>query len=134
MKFKLLHVLLLFALSNLHANLDLVNSDNLSTINSLIGSEVSINLNDIRERAFNIKYSNGAAEIHRVEFSVNGKNVSSDNLGNPYYMYRNSEAWVPVEGTHTITASAYNSSNNLLAIESVNIIITDDLSHRKRKV
>ena len=134
MKFKLIHVLLLFALSNLHANLDLVNSDNLSTINSLIGSEVSINLNDIRERAFNIKYSNGAAEIHRVEFSVNGKNVSSDNLGNPYYMYRNSEAWVPVEGTHTITASAYNSSNNLLAIESVNIIISDDLSHRKRKV
>ena len=118
----------------LWANIDLVNSDTNSIINTLNNYQTNIDLNAIGERALNIKYSNSNGQITFVEFFINDRKVSSNNAGNPYFMYSNGEAWLPVPGSYTITAKAYSSSNSLIENESVVIDFTDDLSHRMRKV
>jgi hypothetical protein len=52
-------LLCICSISKLYGNLDLVDPNQLnSTLNSLSGTASSIELNDLGERAFNIKYSN----------------------------------------------------------------------------
>ena len=96
-------IFLIVSLSfRLWANIDLVNAETNSVINTLTSSQTSINLNDLGERAFNIKYSNSSSQITSVEFFINGNKASTDTdiSDNTFYMYSNGEAWLPIAGTH----------------------------------
>ena len=134
---KLIHLSVLsLALSiKLLANVvELVNAENNSLINQLTNSQISIDLNYIGERAFNIKYSNPSSEIDYVEFYINGKKASTDNLENPFYMYRNGEAWLPFAGTYLIEVKLFNSTGGLISTKSHSVLFSEDLTHRMRKV
>ena len=94
-------VILLNALfaTKLWANIDLVNAENTnSVINTLNNFQTDIDLNAIGERELNIKYSNSNGQIAFVEFFINDQKVSLSNEGNPFYMYTNGEAWLPIPG------------------------------------
>ena len=65
---------------------------------------------------------------------INGTKASTDTSGNPYYMYQNGESWLPVAGTYTIEARAYNTAGVLIFNDSHNITFSEDLIHRMRKV
>ena len=134
MKYIHIIILIISLSSKLWANIDLVNAETNSVINTLTNAQTSIDLNDIGERAFNIKYSNPSSQIASVEFFINGKKASSDTVGNPFYMYRNGEAWLPIAGTHLIEVKIFNSTGGLISTESHSIIFSEDLSHRMRKV
>ena len=134
MKYIYLIITSLVVSTGLWANIDLVNSDTNSIINTLNNYQTDIDLNAIGERALNIKYTNNSGQIANVEFFINDRKVSSTNAGSPYYMYSNGEAWLPIPGSFTISAKAYSSTNSLIENESVVIDFTDDLSHRMRKV
>ena len=130
------YLAILFALFSfrLWANIDLINADTNSLINTLNNYQTDIDLNAIGERAMNIKYTNSNGQIAFVEFLINDRRVSLSNQGNPYYMYNNGEAWLPIPGIYTVTAKAYSSTNALIENETVVIDFSDDLSHRMRKV
>jgi len=134
MKYIHIIILIISLSSKLWANIDLVNAETNSVINTLTNAQTSIDVNDIGERAFNIKYSNPSSQIASVEFFINGKKASSDTVGNPFYMYRNGEAWLPIAGTHLIEVKIFNSTGGLISTESHSIIFSEDLSHRMRKV
>ena len=134
---KLIHLSVLsLALSiRLLANVvELVNAENNSLINQLTNAQTSIDLNSTGERAFNIKYSNPSSEIDFVEFYINGKKASTDNLDNPFYMYRNGEAWLPFAGTYLIEVKLFNNTGGLISSKSHSISFSEDLTHRMRKV
>ena len=134
MKYIHIIILIISLCSRLWANLDLVNSETNSVINVLTNAQTNINLNDIGERAFNIKYSNPSSQIAYVEFLINGYSASIDTTGNPFYMYRNGEAWLPIAGTHLIEVKLFNSAGGLVSTESRSIIFSEELTHRMRKV
>ena len=128
-------VLIVLFTTKLWANIDLVNAENTnSVINTLNNFQTDIDLNAIGERELNIKYTNSNGQIAFVEFFINDRKVSFSNQGNPYYMYTNGEAWLPIPGSFTVMAKAYSNTNALIDSESVVINFTDDLSHRMRKV
>ena len=83
------YLAILFALFSfrLWANIDLINADTNSLINTLNNYQTDIDLNAIGERAMNIKYTNSNGQIAFVEFLINDRRVSLSNQGNPYYMY-----------------------------------------------
>jgi GH35 family endo-1,4-beta-xylanase len=130
-------IILIVSLSfRLWANIDLVNAETNSVINTLTSSQTSIDLNDLGERAFNIKYSNSSSQITSVEFFINGNRASTDTdiSDNTFYMYSNGEAWLPIAGTHLIEVKAFNNTGGLVSNDSHSIIFSEDLSHRMRKV
>lgn len=134
MKFiHLIHISLVLSI-RLSANIDLVNSDTNSVINTLNNYQTDLDLNAIGERSLNIKYTNNSGQIASVDFFINDRKVSTNNLGSPYYMYSNGEAWLPIPGSFTISAKAYSSTNALIETDTVVINFTDVLSHRMRKV
>ena len=85
-------ILSIFSITRLYGNLDLVDANQLtSTLNSLSGTNSSIELNDLGKRAFNIKYSDSSGQVSTVDFLINGIKASTDTNSNPYYMYRSGE-------------------------------------------
>ena len=128
-------ILCISSITRLYGNLDLVDANQLtSTLNSLSGTSSSIELNDLGKRAFNIKYSDSSGQVSTVDFLINGIKASTDTNSNPYYMYRSGESWLPIAGTYTIEARAYNSAGVLISNDSHDITFSEDLSHRMRKV
>ena len=77
-------ILSIFSITRLYGNLDLVDANQLSsTLNSLSGTNSSIELNDLGKRAFNIKYSNSSGQVSTVDFLINGIKASTDTNSNP---------------------------------------------------
>ena len=57
--------------TKLCANIDLVNAENNTLINTLNNYQTDIDLNAIGERELNIKYTNSNGQIAFVEFFIN---------------------------------------------------------------
>ena len=94
-----LHLVILFIAlftTKLWANIDLVNAENTNTVINIVIFQTDIDLNAIGERELNIKYTNSNGQISFVEFFVNDRKVSISNQSNPYFMYSNGEAWLPI--------------------------------------
>ena len=118
----------------LWANFDLIDSETGALVNGLNNAETSINLNTIKKRAFNLKYSTSNASVQVLEFYINGVRVQTDESSSPFYLYANDEAWLPAPGAYALEVKGYDSSNTLVLSDSLTLNITDTLSHRMRKV
>ena len=135
MRLILFITLSIYSIKSLYGNLDLVDANQLNaTLASLSGTVSSIELNDLGERAFNVKYTNSSEQVSTVDFLINGTKASTDTNSSPYYMYQNGESWLPIAGTYTIEARAYNSAGVLIFNDSHDITFSESLSHRMRKV
>ena len=125
----------LFSFSfQLWANFDLIDSETDALLNGLNNAQTSINLNTLKKRSFNLKYSTSDAAVDALEFYINDTLVQRDELSSPFYLYANDEAWLPAPGTYALEVKGYDSSNALILSDSMSIIFSDSLSHRMRKV
>ena len=75
----------LFSFSfQLWANFDLLDAETDALLNGLTNSQTSINLNSLKKRSFNLKYSTSDPAVDVLEFYINGTLVKSDELGSPF--------------------------------------------------
>ena len=118
---------------------DLINADNGSVIQSLAGS-VSLELNSLRQRALNVRYTPGAVGTASVAFYINGGLSRIDSVS-PFNLAGSAEgiegALLPQPGTYAIEFREYNSvdgNGDLLGTTTLNLTVTDALSHRMRSV
>ena len=100
---------------------------------SSISWNQTIDLNAQGNREFNIKYYPESSSTTSVEFEINGELINVDSQS-PYYLGGEGGAWLPSKGTYILRAIEKNSSQQILADQSISFNLVDILDHRVRKL
>lgn len=130
----------LFGLVALSAQqLDLIDAHDSSVLQSLSG-DTTLELNDLGKRALNIRHTPGDVGTASVAFYINGGLSRIDSVS-PFHLAGAAEgiegALLPQPGSYTIEVreySAVDGNGNLLGTNTLNLTVTDALSHRMRSV
>ena len=93
----------------------------------------SIDLNAQGNREFNIRYYPESSSTASVEFQLNGEVITIDNQS-PYHLGGDGGAWLPSKGAYILRAIERNSSQQIVADQSMSFNLVDILDHRIRKV